>query len=201
LKKTLPIFSYIFHPVFIPVYATLFYLFSNTSTLVNSEKYFLLLQILIVTILVPILVFFLLRSTGKISSIMVHEISERKIPLVIQCFLIILLVRKTITIDRYPELHFFFLGVLLSTIIALILLFAKTKASLHMIGISALTLFVYGLSLHFQTQYLYFIAFLILMNGVVASSRLEMKAHTIKELILGLLLGSIPQILLLYLWL
>lgn len=127
-------------------------------------------------------------------------ISERKIPLVLQCFLIIFLVRTTITIERYAELHFFFLGALLSTLIALVLLFANMKVSLHMIGISALTFFVLGLNLHFQTQHMVAILFLTLMNGFIASSRLEMNAHTAKELILGFLIGSVPQVLLLYLW-
>jgi acid phosphatase family membrane protein YuiD len=45
------------------------------------------------------------------------------------------------------------------------------------------------------------IAFLVLMNGFVASSRLEMKAHTPKELVIGFLLGIIPQLLLLRFWL
>jgi hypothetical protein len=45
------------------------------------------------------------------------------------------------------------------------------------------------------------IAFLVLMNGFVASSRLELNAHTPKELVIGFLLGSIPQLLLLILWL
>ncbi|SEA12779.1 hypothetical protein SAMN05443667_10257 [Flavobacterium gillisiae] len=201
MKKILPLFSYIFHPVFIPVYATLFYLFSNNSFFINQEKYFVLLQVLIITVVVPLLFFLLLRATGKISSMMVPLLSERKIPLVIQSFLLILLVRKSITIDRYPELHFFLLGALLSTLIAMMLLFVRTKASLHMMGISALTVFVFGLSLHFQTQNIFAITFLTLMNGFVASSRLVMKAHTFKELIIGLFLGTIPQILLLYLWL
>tara|TARA_R110000868_G_scaffold118512_4_gene314242 strand:+ start:18805 stop:19410 length:606 start_codon:yes stop_codon:yes gene_type:complete len=201
LKKILPLFSYIFHPVFIPVYATLFYLFSNNSFFINQEKYFVLLQVLIITVLVPLLFFLLLRATGKISSMMAPLLSERKIPLVIQSFLLILLVRKSITIERYPELHFFLLGALLSTLIAMMLLFVRTKSSLHMMGISALTVFVFGLSLHFQTQNIFAITFLTLMNGFVASSRLVMKAHTFKELIIGLFLGTIPQILLLYLWL
>tara|TARA_R110002124_G_scaffold87963_1_gene226073 strand:- start:6526 stop:7089 length:564 start_codon:yes stop_codon:yes gene_type:complete len=187
--------------VFIPVYATLFYLFSNNSFFINQEKYFVLLQVLIITVLVPLLFFLLLRATGKISSMMAPLLSERKIPLVIQSFLLILLVRKSITIERYPELHFFLLGALLSTLIAMMLLFVRTKSSLHMMGISALTVFVFGLSLHFQTQNIFAITFLTLMNGFVASSRLVMKAHTFKELIIGLFLGTIPQILLLYLWL
>jgi hypothetical protein len=39
------------------------------------------------------------------------------------------------------------------------------------------------------------------MNGVVASSRLEMKAHTVKELVIGFVLGIIPQVLLFRFWL
>ncbi len=99
------------------------------------------------------------------------------------------------------ELHFFLLAVLYSTLIALILLFAKIKASLHMMGISALAVFVFGLSLHYHLQNIALIVFIILMNGFVASSRLVMKAHTTKELIIGILAGSIPQIMLLFLWL
>lgn len=200
-KKIFPFFSYLFHPVFIPIYATLFYLFSNYSYFINKEKYLVLLEVSVITFVIPIMFFFLLKWSGKISSMMVPELSERKIPLVIQCFLIILLVRKSITVERYPELHFFFLGALFSTLIALILLFANKKASLHMTGISALTTFVFGLSLHHQTPNTALIIFLVLMNGLVASSRLIMKAHTPKELIIGVLLGSIPQILLLYVWL
>lgn len=200
-KRIFPFFSYVFHPVFIPIYATLFYLFLNHSYTLNREKYLVLLQVSVITFLIPVLFFFLLRLTGKITSVMVPELSERKFPLVIQCFLLILLVRKSITIERYPELHFFLLGALFSTLIALILLFANKKASLHMMGISALTLFVFGLSLHHHTRNTLLITFLVLMNGFVASSRLIMKAHTPKELIMGVLLGSIPQILFLYLWL
>jgi hypothetical protein len=200
-KKILFFFSYLFHPVFIPIYATLFYLFSNHSYFINKEKSLVLLEVTTITILIPLLFFFLLRFAGKISSMMAPELSERKFPLVIQCFLIILLVRKSITIERYPELHFFMLGALFSTLIALLLLFIKNKASLHMMGLSALTIFIFGLSIHHHTQNTVLIVFLVLMNGFVASSRLVMKAHTFKELIIGVLLGSIPQMLLLYLWL
>ncbi|MEO8252938.1 MAG: hypothetical protein ABI554_01030 [Flavobacterium sp.] len=132
---------------------------------------------------------------------MAPEVSERKIPLVIQSFLIILLVKKSITVTLYPELHFFLLGALFSTIIALVLLFANKKASLHMMGLSALTFFVFGLSLHHHTQNIALVVFLVLMNGVVASSRLIMQAHRPKELVIGVLIGSIPQILFLFIWL
>jgi len=200
-KKILPFFSYIFHPIFIPVYAAFFYFFWSDSYYSTPEKYFAVFQIVIVTILLPILFFFVLRSLGQLDSIMISEISQRKIPLVMLCFLTILLVRKSITLDRFPELHFFFLGGLLSTVLALVLLFFRTKASLHLLAVSALTLFFIGLSIHNQTQNTKLIAFLVFMNGIVASSRLEMQAHTTKELVVGFLLGSIPQLLFFYFWL
>ncbi len=201
LKKILPFFSYVFHPIFIPVYAALFYFFSNTTYYTNLEKLFVIFQIVIITILLPILFFFVLRASGQINSMMVADISQRKIPLVIQCFLTILLIRKGITLENFPEFHFFFLGGLMSTIIALVLLFFKTKASLHMVAISALTVFVIGLSIHNQIFNGYWVAFLVLMNGFVASSRLEMKAHTPRELIIGFIWGIIPQLFLLPYWL
>ncbi len=70
-----------------------------------------------------------------------------------------------------------------------------------MVAISALTIFTIGLSIHNQMQHLNWIAFLVLINGLVASSRLEMKAHTPKELVIGFLTGIIPQLFLLPFWL
>lgn len=181
--------------------ATLFYLFYEVPELVNQEKLFVFFQVIIVTLVIPILAFLLLRATGNVDSVMLSKASQRKIPLLLHCFLLILLVRKSITIDRYPELHFFLLGGLLSSLTALLLLFGNIKASLHMIGMSSLTVFIIGLSIHLQIQSTLNIATLIVLNGFVASSRLEMKAHTNKELVLGFILGAIPQLFLLVLWL
>lgn len=132
---------------------------------------------------------------------MIADIDQRKIPLLLQCFIIILLVQKSVTIERYVDLHFFFLGALLSTLAALILLFCNIKASLHMLAISSLTVFVFGLNIQHQANATYLVIFFVLITGFVASSRLEMKAHTPKELLIGLLIGSISQSLLLFLWL
>ncbi|MDR7208380.1 hypothetical protein [Flavobacterium piscis] len=201
MKRILPLFSYILHPIFISMYATLFYLFYKQDMFTNQEKYYVLFQILIITVIVPILFFLLLRSTGNVKSVMVHETSQRIIPLILQCFLFILLVKRSIVITRYPELHFFFLGGLFSTIIALIYSLFKIKASLHMMAISGFVVFVIGLNMHLQLHNPYWPAFLVLLTGIVASSRLEMNAHTNKELLIGLVIGTLPQVLFLFLWL
>jgi len=201
LKKILPLFSYLLHPLFIPLYGTLVYLFFSENYFENVQKYLMLIQIVLITILIPMLFIYLLKIIGKVDSIMVSDISQRKMPLMIQFFLMALLILKSITIDRVPELFFFFFGGMVSTFMALLLLFLRTKASIHMIGIGALTVFVIGLSIHNYSNMLVPISFLLLLNGVVASSRLAMKAHTAIELFIGFLLGWMPQLLLFYFWL
>ena len=120
--------------------------------------------------------------------------------MLIHSVLLFVLITKSITVDNLIELHYFFLGSLISTIVAFLLIYAGIKASLHLIGTTALTVFVIGISLHFQIRMLFIIVVLLLLNGVVASSRLIMKAHTNNELFTGSLVGIIPQSILFYFW-
>ena len=201
MKKILPFFSYLFHPIFIPLLGTVFYVLLDAHYFSLPQYLILFLQIIIITILLPVAFFYLLRTFGKIESVMLSDISQRKIPLLLQLMLFAVLIEKSITIDRFPSLYFFFIGGLLSTFFAFILLYVKFKASIHMIGISSLTVFIIGLSIHNQINTINTVTFFVIMNGVLASSRLVMEAHSKKELLVGFLCGVIPQSALLYFWL
>ena len=201
MKKILPVFSYLFHPIFIPLFGTIFYVVLDNQYLTMGQYLILFLQIIIITFLLPISFFFLLRTFGKIDTIMLSDIDQRKIPLLLQIMLFTVLITKSITLERFPNLHFFFLGGLISTFVAFLLLYLKIKTSIHMIGISALTLFIIGLGLKNEVNTINIIAFLVLTNGLVASSRLVMNAHNTKELLIGFLCGALPQLSLFYFWL
>ncbi|MEC4004086.1 hypothetical protein OX283_005420 [Flavobacterium sp. SUN052] len=201
MKKILPFFSYLFHPIFIPILGTLFYIVYS-SGLYSKEQYFLLLfQVIIITFFLPLSFFYLLRTFGKVDSIMLSDASQRKIPLLMQIALTIILISKSVTIERFPELYYFFLGGIVSTVIAFILIYFKIKASVHMIALSALSFFVIGISMHNELNIIYSIAMLFLLSGLVASSRLAMKAHSVNELVIGYISGMIPQMILWYFWL
>jgi hypothetical protein len=201
LKKILPFFSYLFHPLFIPLLGTIFYVLLDSHYLTLGQSLLLFIQIIIVTILLPIAFFYLLRTLGKVETIMLSDISQRKIPLILQIILFTVLIQKSITFQRFPALYLFFIGGIFSTIFAFLFLYLKTKASLHMIGISSLTAFIIGLSIHNEINTINTVAFFAIMNGAIASSRLVMKAHSTKELVIGFLCGAIPQSVLFYLWL
>ncbi|WP_157486177.1 hypothetical protein [Flavobacterium sp. Leaf359] len=201
MKRLLSIISYVFHPMFISVYAVLLYFFLTERYHPYQEVFLVTIQVIILTILIPISIFYFLMTLGRANSFMLSEISQRKIPLAVNILLLYILIRESIRIELIPELYYFFFGALVSTVLALLFVFINLKASIHMIAISSITVFAIGFSLHTQTNHIYLVAFLLLLNGIVATSRLSMKAHDTKELIVGFLSGVIPQMGLLYFWL
>jgi hypothetical protein len=201
LKKILPIFSYVFHPIFVPLFTVVLFFYIDINYLATAEKLLLLLQIVIMMVLIPIMFYFLLRTLGKIDSVMASNVGHRKLPLMLQATLIVLLMIQSISYSRIPELFFFFLGVLLTTIAALIMAFGKLKISLHMAGMGGMLFFILGLSVHSHVNLVSLIAGLFLMTGAVASSRLHFEAHDYSELIFGFIAGAIPQIAFWQFWL
>ncbi len=157
--------------------------------------------LIILTILIPIVLFFFLKNFGTVTSIHLEEVQQRKIPLLLQCILLIVVIKIIIDVYHYPELYYFFLGILFSSLSAIFMVLFNIKASLHMIGISGVTMFTIALSIHFGVNLTLLIAILLIANGLVATSRLHCNAHTNLELILGFLVGVIPQLTLINFWL
>lgn len=200
MKRLLPFFSYVFHPLLIPVYATLFYFFITRNFFYEHEIYLTFIQVLILTLLLPISLFYLLRSLGLISPKMMDK-KERKLPLAFYSLLLLVLVKHSFSVINIPELYYYFIGTLISTLLALALVLFKHKASLHVLGIASLTVFIISISAYYHIRFLNLIAFFMVCTGFVASSRLNAKAHTLGEVTLGALIGVLPQIALWYLWL
>ncbi len=193
IKKILPPFSYIFHPLFVPIYAVLFFFYLLIPYYEYTTFYIVLFQVVIITILVPLTFYYLLLSVGAVDSVMLEKKKQRIIPLILHAILLYVLINKTITINSFSLLHCFFLASIVSTFFALILVFLSIKASLHMIGITALTAFVLILSYSLQIRLIGVLSLLFVVCGIVASSRLYMKAHTNMELFIGCFIGFAPQ--------
>lgn len=68
-------------------------------------------------------------------------------------------------------------------------------------GVAGILMFLVGISAHFKINLLVSISFFLFVNGWVASSRLNAKAHDYRELMLGLFIGALPQLILFNFWL
>jgi len=193
--------SYIFHPLFMPLFGVCFY-FSKTPRFIPSEiKLAKIVSLIILTIILPILLYFLLKTLGKVKSIYLKNTNERIYPLALNCIVILIVIQRILTPSQVLELYYFFVGILISTMTCLLLAVFKFKASIHMISVSGVFMFFVALSIHFSININGLLALMVIIIGAVATSRLHVKAHTYKELTMGVFIGIIPQLILVSYWL
>src|SRR5690554_5098301 len=201
MKLFLKLGSFLFHPLLMPLMGTAIYFYITPRFVDKQVVTGSLFALAIITVIIPVIMFFLLKNLRLVDSIYLRTVKERKFPLMIQCVLLLLIIKMVFDPYDSPELYFFFVGILFSTFSALIMVFFKIKISLHQMGVAGLLMFLVGLSTHFKINLLVTISFFLFANGWVASSRLQAKAHTYKELWAGLFIGALPQLVMFNMWL
>nr|WP_299175013.1 hypothetical protein [uncultured Allomuricauda sp.] len=201
MRHFLNIISYIFHPLFIPIGGTVFYFLVTPKASSLEIQSGNVLPIFILTVIIPIIFFLILKNLGVINSIFLPTIKERKYPLYISCVLLLMILYKVIPNNYVRELFYYFTGLLTATGAALILLFLKFKTSMHLLGMGSLLMFMIGLSIHFEINITLAISVFTLFTGLVATSRLFLKAHSRVELLIGFLIGFCSQLLTFKYWL
>ena len=200
MNSILKSISFIFHPLIMPLLGVIFYFSKSPRHFTDELIQAKLVSLSILTILLPILVYFLLKTLGKTHTIYLKTTRERIIPLVVNALIILLVIKRVLPSNQIIELHYFFIGILMSTLSCLILAVLDFKASIHMIAIAGVFMFALGLAIHFSININGSLALIILIAGAIASSRLHLNAHTNIELILGFCIGFFPQLLVFNYW-
>lgn len=193
--------SYVFHPLFIPIGGTLSYFLVTprlNSLQIQSGN---ILPIFILTIIIPIILFLILKNLGLITSIFAPNLKERKYPLYFSMIIYLMILYKVIPLNYINELYYFFVGLLIATFSILLLVFTRIKASIHLMGMGSILIYLVGLSIHFEVNITFAIALFTLMTGVVTTSRLFMNAHSKVELLIGFIVGSCSQLFVFKYWL
>lgn len=193
--------SVLFHPLLIPIMSSALYFYLTPRFIDWEWAGMHLVSIAIITISIPLVVYFILKSLREVDSIYLKDVRERKYPLMIYSVLLLLIIRAVLNPFDNPELYYFFIGLLFSASSALMMVFFRVKISLHQMGVAAILIFLIGLSVHFKIHLLITISFFLFANGWVSSSRLLARAHTNAELIVGFFIGALPQFMLYNLWL
>lgn len=201
MDKLLKSISYIFHPLIMPLLGVIFY-FSKSPRYIPIEIIEAkVVSLLILTVVLPILLYLLLKTVGIVNSINLETTKERIYPLILNGIVILIVLQRILTPTQAIELYFFFVGILISNMACLLLAIMKFKASIHMVAISGVFMFFVALSIHFCININGTLALVCIIIGAVATSRLHLKAHTYKELIIGVFIGFMPQLILVSYWL
>ncbi|MCK8481029.1 hypothetical protein [Psychroserpens algicola] len=200
MNQILKSISYIFHPLLMPLLGVIFYFSKSPRFIPEPVIKAKLFSITILTVILPILLFYLLKTINKVQSFHLETVKERQLPLIINSCIIVLILVRVLPINDIPELYFFFIGILISTITCLALALAKFKASIHMIASAGFFMFAVAVAIHFKININGTIALMCIILGAIATSRLHLKAHTPIELIVGCFVGLLPQLILLNYW-
>ena len=82
--------AYIFHPLLMPLLGVFLY-YGITPRFVEIEiMQAKLITVTIITFFIPIVAYFLLKNIGVLSSVHLEKVDDRKVPLMIQCVLLLL---------------------------------------------------------------------------------------------------------------
>ena len=201
MKLFFKIISHFFHPIFVPMAGTITYFVITPKYSPLELQSGNVLPIFILTVIIPIISFLILKNLGVVSSIFLPGLSERKYLLIIHIVLLLMIIIKVIPNNYILEVNFFFVGLLSATMACLLLIFLKFKTSLHMVGIGSYLMFLIALSIHFEINIIIAISIFTLLTGVLATSRLYLNRHSRAEVFIGFLIGIGSQLLTLKFWL
>ncbi|WP_010135178.1 hypothetical protein [Ochrovirga pacifica] len=193
MQKVSKILSYLLHPVLLPSYGTLWYLQALPIPLSAMQKYMVLFIVLGGTFLVPLLTLVVLRLTGHVKTNDAKTVEERKFPVLIMIFNYLFLAQVLQSIWQLRELTILAYATAVGLVIAWLFLYNKVKVSLHMLGMAGLLSFVLVFGAHYQYPNLV-VALLLVLLGALATARLHLKAHNLKEIYMGLTVGILLPI-------
>jgi len=187
--------SYVFHPLLLSFIGTFFYLFLSPKHIIKQQEYIILIVVFISTYILPIFFLALLKKMNLIKSYQLESIDERKFPILFFILLSFMIGKILLNIQIVDLLAFSFFGVAIALCTTYLFFSLNTKTSLHTLGIGGIIGFVIVMSYEYQLNFNLIIAILILLGGLIAVSRLMLKAHKPKEVYIGFLLGIISQLI------
>jgi hypothetical protein len=199
LRIPAQLFSYIFHPLFIPVIATWYLAFIHQgyfTGIAPQEKLMIVIRVAYSTIFFPAITVLLLKALGFIDSIFLKTQRERIIPYVaanIFYFWMYLVFRSQ---PRVPSiLTGFIFGVFLSSSVAL-LANSYFKISMHALGVGALSGLLL-LLIFTGSPYSTFLSAIVvfLITGFVSTSRMIVSDHQPFDIYTGIFFGIICQVI------
>lgn len=191
LRTASRIISGIFNPFIIPFGGFLvLFLFSYLRIMPFQYKLIVLAVVYCFTILMPMLTIFLFQ---KINGWDIKELSHREkrfIPyiLTIMAYVFCLLMMYKLNLPRYMS------GIILATLIAMVICIfinLKWKISEHMTGMGGVVGGLIAFSFLFNYNPVWWLCFFILIAGMLGTSRIILKQHTLGQVLSGFVVGVI----------
>ncbi len=191
-KKIASVLSLLLHPLLMPTIGLLV-IFSTQShvTFIPFEyRRLVSIIVLISTCILPLSVMPLFLQLGIIKSIQMETSKERMLPLLATAGFFILgyFFLKKFQLPAFIPL--FILGTLVAVLLSMSISFFW-KISIHMVGIGGLLGALLSMTLKYGVNIHLWLLVVILVAGILGSSRLLLGAHSPKQVYAGFALGAV----------
>jgi hypothetical protein len=155
----------------------------------ENEKYLILLYVFINTFLFPTLAVFLMKKSGFVSDIFLSRRKDRYFPM-LAALIFVVVTAYQLYQSRLEGLPFSFLTGTAVCILLCIMINFRIRISFHAAGAAGLcALLAYSATVQGFGEMILLFTLSILVAGLTGASRLYLKAHSVREVYLGYLLG------------
>lgn len=189
------IISYVFHPIIFPIIGTVLYFIFLPRHIDSSVKNSIIVSTLITTYILPLIFIYLLKVLKLITTYDMETTEERKFPLLFFTILSYILGILLYRTNMINELAIYYFGMTITLLVAYLLLYKNFKISLHTIGVGGLIGFLIMFSYNYHLNLIIILAFFFILAGIIATSRLKLKAHHSKEVFSGFALAISAQVI------
>jgi hypothetical protein len=192
------IVSYVFHPIFIPVYVAWFLINVQPYLFVSFDewkKLTTMIQFVVMYALFPMVTVLLLKGLGFISSVFLKTQKDRIIPYVvcmIYYFWVWMVLKNQFVYP--PAIVQFALSIFIASIFGL-MANIYMKISMHAMAAGVLIAFMVLLAFSQAGDFGIYVSVALVVAGLICTSRFIVSDHTQGEVYWGLIFGIISQLL------
>jgi hypothetical protein len=185
--------SFFFHPINFSIIGAVMYFLFVPKFIFKPQEHLILAVVFVGSYVFPVVLLVLLKRFGMIKSYHMDGIEERKFPTLLFISISYIIGNWLFKSNVVDLLYLIFFGYGLALIFSYILLYLKIKISLHTTAVSGLLGFLIYFSYFYKINLIIILAVLFALSGIIGSSRLKLKAHNLKEVSLGYLIGLSSQ--------
>jgi len=190
------IISYVFHPLFIPVYLTYFVFTTRAYQFAGIDPWAKTLKLLLVFItccFFPLISVLLLRALNFIESIYLKTQKDRIIPYIICMtfyFSVWYYFKKNHEVADLVSMAL----AIFNASVAGFLLNIIIKVSMHAIAVGVMTTFIAILAFHETVNLSLYLSISFFIAGIVCTSRMIVSDHRPGEIYIGFIAGVLSQL-------
>ena len=183
--------SAVLHPIMVPTTGVLLYLLILPNSYTSRQKTALLALIFVTTYLVPILILELFKKFNLINNFNINGVKERKVPVALMIIVFYLLGNTIENNIKMTDISLLFYTSSIALTFVYLCLTYQLKVSIHLLSLGISTGFFILIGFIYNYNLPIVVIGNILLAGIVANARLNLKMHKPKEVYLGFLSGII----------